>query len=296
MLTLLYHNVLKEPAGDLPVASNQVLRPTFQRQIDRFRGHILHPLEANEDLKRGRTPRGLLVTFDDGAAGIAEAARLLAEAGTAGVAFICPGAFSKGIWFYRLADQLVRTRMERILWRGLALSLTQTSDRRRAYSILSKELFDLAPSVRDEALAEIEAALVVTSGEPHPALATLDEAGVRRATESGGLVLANHTWSHPNLVKLSSSELNCEIDSAQSWLRGSRLPYVPWFAFPRGLYDDRVRRKAAEYCPVLFGASSRENGPDVLPRTYICELDANRLRFGVKTALGGRLRQLVFWK
>ncbi|MGH9966921.1 MAG: polysaccharide deacetylase family protein [Pyrinomonadaceae bacterium] len=287
---------MNEPAGDLPVARHQVLRSTFQSQIDRFRGRILHPLEVNEELQRGRTPRGLLITFDDGAAGIAEAARLLAEAGTAGVAFICPGAFSKGLWFYRLADQLVRTRMEKLQWRDLALTLAQTSDRRRAYSVLSEELFDLPPSVRDEALAEIEAALAVTSGETHPALATLDEAGIRRAAERGGLVLANHTWSHPNLVKLSSADLKSEIDSAQSWLSGSGLPFVPWFAFPRGSYDDRVCRTAAEYCPVLFGASSRENAPDVLPRTYICQLDANQIRFGVKTALGGRLRQFVFWK
>jgi hypothetical protein len=295
MLTLLYHNVLSESAF-LPVAASQVRLETFARHVRRHRRHLLHPAEVHEDLLRGRVPRGILVTFDDGAAGIVDAARILADLGTAGVAFICPGALKSGLWFYKLADALTRTPLRRLTWRGHNLPLEDLKQRFGAYRTLSPELFNASITVRDEQVACLLDALRLPPENPNPALVTLDRSGLQRAAQTGGMFFANHSWSHPNLVRLSSPELEHEIGAAQSWLSSSGLPVLPWFAFPRGSYDARVRNAVSAVCPVAFGAGARETIPGVFPRTYLCEADANRFRFAAKTALRGRFRRYFLWR
>ena len=291
MLTLLYHNVLSAPADDLPVAAHQVTLATFRRHIHYFRKNLLHPLEAHEQLVRGKLPRGILVTFDDGAAGIVEAGQALAEAGAVGVAFICPGALHSGLWFYQLADALTRATVARLKWSRWDLPLTGNRETRTAYALLSGHLFDLAPVTRSACMTEIITALQLSPKMPHPALTTLDEQGLRKAVLTGGLIFANHSWSHPNLLKLSEPELNQEVQAAQDWLDRAGLPYLPWFAFPRGEHDGRVREIVSRFCPISFAATAQEREPGVLPRTYICELDANPVRFLAKTAWEGGFRR-----
>jgi peptidoglycan/xylan/chitin deacetylase (PgdA/CDA1 family) len=295
MLTLLYHNVLKASAEGLPVAGHQVTIETLQWHVDCFRARLLHPLEVHDQLRRGKIPNGVLITFDDGAAGILDAGRILAEIGIPGVAFICPGALNGGLWFYRLADLLVRARVPRLRWREFDLSLTQPKEKCEAYMSLSSKLFDWPNRVRDEGLAEIEAAARIDERAPHPALTTLDEAGVRRAAETGGLFFANHSWSHPNLVELPMADLTHEVEAAQSWLESSGLPTLPWFAFPRGNYDGRVNKVVAKFCPVMFGANATERESRVLPRTYIRGAD-NFIRFAAKTTWEGRFRRYFIWR
>jgi hypothetical protein len=244
----------------------------------------------------GIVPRGVLITFDDGADGIEYAAEVLAEVGEAGVAFICPGAVKSGLWFYRLADSIVRATTSLLRLRDLTLPIAQPTEKCKAYAVVSKRLFDLPPAVRSEYLEEIETGLSVTSREPHPAIRAIDKAGVQRTAQTGGMLFANHSWSHPNLVKMSTTDLTYEIEAAQNWLVNSGLPVVPWFAFPRGNYDERVNGLLAGIYPVLFGAQAREPDPRVLPRTYIQEADSNPLRLGAKTAWEGRLRRGLFWR
>jgi peptidoglycan/xylan/chitin deacetylase (PgdA/CDA1 family) len=296
MLTLLYHNVLKTRADGLPVAGHQVTIDTFRSHVRRFRGQLLHPLEVHDELMRGSVPRGVLITFDDGADGIEYASEVLAEAGKAGVAFICPGAVKSGLWFYRLADSIVRATTSLLRFRDLALPIAQPAEKRKAYAVVSKRLFDLPPAVRNEDLEEIETSLKLTSREPHPALRVIDEAGLQRTAQTGGMIFANHSWSHPNLVKMPTTDLTYEIEATQEWLVKSGLPFVPWFAFPRGNYDERVNSLLAGICPVLFGAKAREPDPRILPRTYIREADSNPLRLGAKTAWEGRLRSGLLWR
>jgi hypothetical protein len=289
LLTLLYHNVLTDPAN-IPIAESQVTLKTFTRHMIRFRRRLLHPGEVHDQLVRGKVPDGILVTFDDGAAGIVDAGRTLAKLGRVGVAFVCPGALRSGLWFYRLADGLTRSTVPRVRCRRYDLLLVTAMDRFSAYRLLSKELFDMSSSQRDDLLRDLLNELRLPPGNPPPALRTLDEAGLRLAAQTGGLVFANHSWSHPNLVSLAGAELTYEVENAQSWLKSSGLPTVPWFAFPRGTHDERVRQEVARSCPVAFGASAREQDQSVLPRTALCELDSNPLRFALKTVWGGRLR------
>lgn len=296
MLTLLYHNVLKARADGLPVAGHQVTIETFRSHVRRFSRQLLHPLQVHDQLMRGKVPRGVLITFDDGADGIEYASEVLAEEGKLGVAFICPGAVTSGLWFYRLADSIVRATASQLCWRDLALPITQPTEKRAAYTVLSKRLFDLTPAVRSECLEEIQTAVRLTSQEPHPALRAIDKRGLKRTAQTGGMIFANHSWSHPNLVKMPIPDLTYEVEAAQDWLVNSRLPYVPWFAFPRGNYDERVNSLLSGLCPVLFGAKAREHDRRVLPRTYIREADSNPFRLGAKAAWEGRLRSYLCWR
>lgn len=296
MLTLLYHNILKTAADGLPVAGNQVTVDTFRQHIRRFRAHLLHPQEAHEEISQGKNPRGILITFDDGAAGIEYAAEILAEAGTPGVAFICPGAVTSGLWFYRLGDAIIRSTVPELRWRQYEFSVKLAEEKRRAYKALSTMLFGWSPALRDESIKEIEAAANLSDSEPHPALRILDEAGLRRTAATGGMIFANHSWSHPDLVRLAADELKFEIEAAQAWLISSGLPVIPWFAFPRGNYDGRVNEVVERICPMFFGANSREPDKRVLPRTFIQQADSNPLRLGAKTALEGRLRRYILWR
>lgn len=293
VLTLLYHNVLSEPADGLPVAGHQVTVDAFREHIYRLRRILLHPREVHDELMRGKNPQGVVITFDDGATGIIEAGKILAEVGTAGVAFICPGAIGGGLWFYRLADALVRASVTRLTWGGTELPLALPGGKQSAYKRLSTELFDLPAVERNDCLTRIVSGCRPKAGDPLPSLSVLDQKGLERAAETGGLIFGNHSWSHPNLVTLSSAELMYEVQAAHHWLESSRLSCLPWFAFPRGSYDARVRKVVSQFCPIAFGAKVREASPDVFPRTSIYHLDANKIRFTIKTAWEGRLRTIL---
>jgi peptidoglycan/xylan/chitin deacetylase (PgdA/CDA1 family) len=294
MLTLMYHNILDVSVDDVPAAGQQVTVSMFRQNIKRMKGRLLDPVKVHRELLDGHTPRGVLVTFDDGAAGILDAARVLADAGATGVAFICPGAIKSGLWFYRLADLLLKTKRSAVRWREFDLALHGPQNRRDAYRRLSTTLFDLPAATRDQCLIEIADIAEVRAGEPHRALATLDEEGLRRAASTGGVVFANHSWSHPNLTMLSDDELIHEIEAAQSWLEASGLPTLPWFAFPRGVHDARVREAVSSSCTAQFGANAAESARGVISRTGIYRVDINPFRFALKTALGGNAH--ATWK
>jgi peptidoglycan/xylan/chitin deacetylase (PgdA/CDA1 family) len=252
-----------------------------------MKNRLLDPMKVHQQLLDGRIPRGVLVTFDDGAAGILDAAQVLADVGAKGVAFICPGAIASGLWFYRLADLLLKAQEATLHWREFELSLAGPQNKKNAYRLLSTVLFDLPPSRRDECLTEIADKVRAQFGKAHRTLTTLDEEGLHRAVNTGGVVFANHSWSHPNLTKLADDELIYEVEAAQTWLEASGLPFLPWFAFPRGSHDVRVREVVSRFCTAQFGASAVEPSPGVISRTGIYRIDDNPVRFAFKTALGG---------
>lgn len=291
MLTLMYHNILQESADDLPIAGQQITRSSFRQQVERLRSQVLHPFEADARLRAGQRAEGVVLTFDDGAAGLLEASRILAEFGCVGVAFVCPGAFQNGLWFYKLADALVRTKCAAVEWHRQSWPLTSLRERRRAYCDISCKLFDCPPKQRDQFLIEVWNSLTVPVGNPHPALTVMNEELLREMVGTGGMVLANHSWSHPNLVRLSIEEHREEIDSAQRWLEHSGLPFVPWFAFPQGVHDAPTREAVRLFRLRGFGAGMVEPN-DVLPRAGIYRMDASYWRFRAKTAIDGRLVHL----
>ena len=289
MLTLLYHNIVERRTEWLPVAGHQTSAEEFRLQIGRLRSKLLHPARVHEAMVKGETPRGVLITFDDGASGIVEAGKILAENGAVGVSFVCPGALNKGVWFYRLADGVCRSRVPLLRWNSLSISLNDHMEKRAAYKELSNQLFDLPEKARDERLDQILELLGPLDGNQNPGLTTLDEKGLREAADTGGMLFANHSWSHPNLTKLDDSELRREIEDAKESLDCLGLPTLPWFAFPRGSHDRRVRDAAAKSHAFSFGANAHDT--ETLPRTGIYAPDGSSLRFTIKTAGEGRLRK-----
>lgn len=290
MLTLLYHNILETPCDDCPAIGGQVTLDTFRSHIRHFRKRLLDPRDVNRCLCESRPlPNGVLITFDDGAAGILHAAEVLAEAGVAGVAFVCPGAIvSGGVWFFRLADAMVRTRLARLSWDVFDFPLTLSTERCKAYDTLILHLFSLSSEIRSASMVEL-LSLLAPEGTPCPALATLDEASAHRVAETGGMLFANHSWSHADLDRLDPTELTHEIMTADQWLHDSGLPFVPWFSFPRGIHNAAVRKAVAKTSRLAFGAFAYEPAPGVLPRIYLCDRDANPTRLWTKTVRNGWL-------
>jgi hypothetical protein len=289
MLTLLYHNILTQPADGLPVAGNQVRLDVFAEQLSKLRHRLRDPRDVHADLIKGRRPSGVLITFDDGAAGLLAASRALAAVGAVGVVFICPGALRDGLWFYQVADVLVRSTAHVVNWDTRTLPLTSAADRRAAYKEISRVLFDLDGRARAAHLRDLQQQLHPLTPTTHPALMTMTEDDVRQAASSGALIFANHSWSHPNLTTQDGAELLREIEAAHRWLQNASVPTLPWFAFPRGCYDPRTVEAVSAFCPVMFGAYAAERDARVLPRIAINSLDTNHLRFRIKTSFGGRL-------
>ncbi|HEY6736201.1 MAG TPA: polysaccharide deacetylase family protein [Candidatus Saccharimonadia bacterium] len=62
-------------------------------------------------------------------------------------------------------------------------------------------------------------------------------AGLMRVMSEAGHVVANHTYSHRNLLELSDDEVREEI---------SRGPKSQWLRPPQGKFDQRIRQLAAE--------------------------------------------------
>ena len=88
MLTLLYHNILTRSPDGLPIASLQVSLEDFRKQLVRMRHRLLDPREVHDALRGGHKPKGVLITFDDGAWGFWKpAARLLRSAVSALLSF-----------------------------------------------------------------------------------------------------------------------------------------------------------------------------------------------------------------
>jgi peptidoglycan/xylan/chitin deacetylase (PgdA/CDA1 family) len=75
---------------------------------------------------------------------------------------------------------------------------------------------------------------------------TENAAVLRPLVDSGQVQLGNHTWSHPNLKKLSDSEVARELSRNDDFIRTTYgISAKPYFRPPFGFHDARVDRVAA---------------------------------------------------
>ena len=65
-----------------------------------------------------------------------------------------------------------------------------------------------------------------------------------RELQRQGFEIGNHTWSHPDLRKLSGEAITREVDSLSEWLKSGGIAESPVFAYPGGPY-------AANAAPLL---------------------------------------------
>jgi peptidoglycan/xylan/chitin deacetylase (PgdA/CDA1 family) len=76
---------------------------------------------------------------------------------------------------------------------------------------------------------------------------TLNAPALRPLVESGQIQLANHTWSHPDLTKISSGEIRQELSRNELFVqRIYGVTSRPFFRPPFGFHNARVRAVAAE--------------------------------------------------
>ncbi|MBP2476778.1 peptidoglycan/xylan/chitin deacetylase (PgdA/CDA1 family) [Crossiella equi] len=94
---------------------------------------------------------------------------------------------------------------------------------------------------------------------------------IRKLEEKGVVQLCNHTYSHPNLLKLTDEEIGRELEKNEAWIQKTfGVTSRPWLRPPFGNRDPRVDQVAAKHGftrLVLWNGSFGDSGklePDVL--------------------------------
>lgn len=92
---------------------------------------------------------------------------------------------------------------------------------------------------------------------------TENSALLRPLVESGQIQLANHTWTHPDLTKLSPKQVADELKSTDAFLRDSYgVDAAPYFRPPYGHHNATVDAVAADLgyqVPTLWSGDLRDS-------------------------------------
>lgn len=224
-LILAYHNVV--PAGERSWGerSLHIAESTFRAHLKVLQAVSkvvpLHEL-LDQDAALPGGPR-VSITFDDGYRGaLSVGARILADRDLPATYFLTPGLSPReGFWWDQLAEQS-----------GGALTET----------VRNHCLHELGG--RHDQVLEWSRSSGLTS-EPAPPFAraaTREE--VLEVWSLGRSTLGCHTWTHPNLARLSASAREDEFRRCQEWiekLTGTRPRVI---SYPYGLDSDDVHEDA----------------------------------------------------
>jgi peptidoglycan-N-acetylglucosamine deacetylase len=84
--------------------------------------------------------------------------------------------------------------------------------------------------------------------------------GIVRALRSAGMVVANHSWSHPNFTKLSLARQRAQLRRTQDVLQATIGQRPRFFRPPAWLWDRTTARAVAEegMVGVLFSVDTRD--------------------------------------
>jgi peptidoglycan/xylan/chitin deacetylase (PgdA/CDA1 family) len=92
---------------------------------------------------------------------------------------------------------------------------------------------------------------------------TENAALLRPLVESGQIQLANHTWTHPDLTKLSTSQVADELGRTDAFLRNTYgVDAAPYFRPPYGYHNALVDGVAADLgyqVPTLWSGDLRDS-------------------------------------
>ena len=198
----------------------------FGRHLDQLR-RTAHPLSLDELLdsfegRRHLPQRAVLITFDDGHRSVLDVALpMLRERGLPAVAFVVAGIVGsdRPFWWTEVIDLAthggVVDGMASLSPHDLVRSLKRVPDERRRAAIV--ELRSTA----------------ARAASPMPQLTAKD----LRTLETGGIMVGNHTWSHPCLPRCQDGTKRHEIEDAHRTLTRI-LGHAPGaFAYPDGGRD-----------------------------------------------------------
>lgn len=258
-LILAYHNIVPEgqvAAGDL---SLHLPQRAFARQLDALRRtHDIVPLDhllnGGSARRHGTGTRPLaVITFDDAyqgtmTAGVAELRRRDLPA----TVFVTPAFIGgKPFWWDLIAPpdgEIVAATREHAL----------TACRGR-----HDEVAEWAAAAR----------IGLQTVPPHARCCSIEE--LDSALEYPDLSLGSHTWGHPNLTRLTASELTEELHAPQRWLNRFGDRVLPVISYPYGRADATVHAaaRAAGYVAGLMidggWAGTAAQGGFVLPRLNV---------------------------
>ena len=224
-LVLAYHNVVPDDCPPFGDRSLHLSHRAFVRQLDLLLStHCIVPLEeVLTPAPSGRRPR-VALTFDDGYRGaVTIGVEELAKRGVPATLFVVPAFVGGGpFWWDAVSspegggvDQALRER-----------ALRDLNGRDREVRSWAE-----AHGLRRDALPEW--ALVASKDE------------LRAAARHPGIRLASHTWTHPNLVRLSPAEVQAELRRPLTWLRQRFTGVIPWLSYPYGCGSRSVEAAAA---------------------------------------------------
>lgn len=255
-LVLAYHNIVPEGGGGGGDRSLHLAQREFGRQLDLVqRTHDVVPLSQLAAPPRGRRPR-VVVTFDDAYQGACTAGvEELSRRGLPATIFVTPG-FTGGKSFW---------------WDALA----RPGDGGLPGALRDRCLTALRGRDAEVRRWAAERGVPLHAVAPHQTGAT--EAQLEAASRVGGITLAAHTWSHPNLAALDPDELEEEMVRPLRWLRERFEGVLPWLTYPYGLTSAGVeaaaRRAGYEGAFRVEGGWMPRGGaavrPHALPRSNV---------------------------
>ncbi|MFE3057429.1 polysaccharide deacetylase family protein [Nocardia sp. NPDC059239] len=102
---------------------------------------------------------------------------------------------------------------------------------------------------------------------------TTHRAELRPLVDAGQIQLGNHTWDHPDLTKLSATEVATQLTQAKTFLRNTfGVDGTPYFRPPYGRHNATVDKVAADLgytVPTMWYGSLSDSG--VITEDYLIE-------------------------
>lgn len=183
--------------------------------------------------------RAILVTFDDGYRDFLNAWPILKRFGVPALVFVAtafPGS-SRRFWWDELYEIVTATRADVLRAPGLpTMRLRGPRERWRAVRRLNRALKGLRVQERG-ALMDALRDQLGDAQRPEAGVLSWDEL---RGLAAEGLAVGAHTVTHPALPSLTAEELRAEIEGAHADLARELGRFLPFFAYPYGLVDERA--------------------------------------------------------
>jgi peptidoglycan/xylan/chitin deacetylase (PgdA/CDA1 family) len=227
---LCYHNVVPTD-GEAGGAGLHVGQSRFERQMRWLAAHysVVSVRTIVERMAAGASLRGLAaVTFDDGYAGVFEIAMpILARLGLPATVFLVSDATGRPTGFWWDQPEIVSSIDE---------------ERRRDWlTVLRGDGDAILASAAAEEVRCLDRAYQPADWE------------TIRAALARGMEVGVHSATHRSLPSLTDDELDYEITSSRAVIHGATGIWPEVFAYPYGLWDQRVRERvrAAGYRAAL---------------------------------------------
>jgi peptidoglycan/xylan/chitin deacetylase (PgdA/CDA1 family) len=226
VLILAYHNIIPDSVAAGGDSSLHLRRATFASQLDLLCDTCdVIPLERALQERAGpsRRPQAV-ITFDDAYRGaMTVGIQEVVDRGLPATVFVAP-AFVGGRFFW---------------WDALTpRGAPAPTDAFRARAL--NECRGM-----DEAVRRWAEECGCQTQTLHDAVACASLEELHAAAAKPGITFASHSWSHPNLPRLTATELDTELSRPLVWLRERFDRALPVLSYPYGLSSLAVEGAAA---------------------------------------------------